>query len=72
MRKRKVLYSNLYAPIAGDSMGKLADVEIVRDGDIFYARITLPDGTVTKIESENFEEILNQVATELQDIFGFL
>jgi len=53
-------------------MGKLADVEIVRDGDIFYARITLPDGNVTKVESENFEEILNQVANELQDRFGFL
>lgn len=53
-------------------MGKLADVEIVRDGDMFYARITLPDGNVTKIESESFEEILNQVANELQDKFGFL
>jgi len=53
-------------------MGKLADVEIVREGDIFYARITLPDGSVTKIESTSFEEILNQVATELQDRFGFL
>ncbi len=53
-------------------MSKLADVEILREGDIFYARITLPDGNVTKIESENFEEILNQIATELQDRFGFL
>ncbi len=53
-------------------MSKLAEVEIVREGDIFYARITMPDGTVTKIESESFEEILNQVATELQDKFGFL
>ena len=53
-------------------MAKLADVEIVREGDVFYARITLPDGNVTKIESESFEEILNQVAIELQDRFGFL
>jgi len=53
-------------------MGKLADVEIVREGDVFYARIIMPDGTVTKIESGSFEEILNQVATELQDKFGFL
>ena len=53
-------------------MNKLADVEIVRDGNVFYAQITLKDGTVTKIESESFEEILNQIATELQDIFGFL
>jgi len=53
-------------------MGKLADVEIVRDGDKFYGRIIMPDGAVTKIESEKFEEILNQIATELQDRFGFL
>ena len=53
-------------------MGKLADVEIVREGDVFYARIIMPDGNVTKIESSNFEEILNQIAVELQDRFGFL
>ena len=53
-------------------MSKLADVEIVREGDMFYARITMPDGNVTKIESEKFEEILNQIAIELQDRFGFL
>ncbi len=53
-------------------MSKLADVEIVREGDLFYARITMPDGNVTKIESEKFEEILNQIAIELQDRFGFL
>ena len=53
-------------------MSKLADVEVVREGDMFYARITMPDGTVTKIESEKFEEILNQIAIELQDRFGFL
>ncbi len=53
-------------------MSKLADVEIVREGDMFFARITMPDGNVTKIESEKFEEILNQIATELQDRFGFL
>ena len=56
----------------GEKMSKLSDVEIVREGDRFYARIIMPDGTVTKIESENFEEILNQIATELQDKFGFL
>ncbi len=53
-------------------MSKLADVEVVREGDRFFARIITPDGNVTKIESENFEEILNQITIELQDRFGFL
>ena len=53
-------------------MDKLADVSIVRDGNMFYAQITLKDGTVMKIESYNLEEILDQIAIELQDIFGFL
>ncbi len=49
---------------------KLFDVEIVREGDTFIARITLPNGDVSMIESENIEELLNHLNTELEDQFS--
>ncbi|MGB9814721.1 MAG: hypothetical protein ACP5G5_01015 [Thermoplasmata archaeon] len=49
---------------------KLFDVEIVREGDTYIARITLPNGEVSTIESDNIEELLNNLNTELEDHFS--
>ena len=48
----------------GDS---LADIEISKDGEIYYVRMTLPTGEVVSMENENFEEILEEIANDLQD-----
>ncbi|MCL5793822.1 MAG: hypothetical protein M1138_03205 [Candidatus Thermoplasmatota archaeon] len=48
----------------------LAEVEISKEGDIYYAKITLPSGEVISLENEDFEEVLEQVANDLQERFG--
>ena len=48
----------------------LAEVEISKDGEMYYATITLPSGEVITLENEDFEEILEQVANDLQDRFS--
>ncbi|AGO60282.1 hypothetical protein FACI_IFERC00001G0302 [Ferroplasma acidarmanus Fer1] len=45
----------------------LADIEISKDGEIYYVRMTLPSGEVVSMENENFEEILEEIANDLQD-----
>jgi hypothetical protein len=54
----------------GEMKKKLFDVEIVREGDTYIARITLPNGEVSTIESDNIEELLNNLNTELEDHFS--
>ncbi|HLH85630.1 MAG TPA: hypothetical protein VKU79_02055 [Thermoplasmataceae archaeon] len=49
---------------------KLAEVEISKDGEMYYAKIILPSGEVLTLENEDFEEVLEQVANDLQDRFG--
>jgi len=49
---------------------KLAEVEISKDGETYYARITLASGEVVSLENDDFEEVLEQVANDLQDRFG--
>ncbi len=49
---------------------KLAEVEISKDGETYYARITLTSGEVVSLENDDFEEVLEQVANDLQDRFG--
>ncbi len=49
---------------------RLADIEIVKDGDIYQARITLPSGDVVTVENEDFEEILEQIANDIQERYG--
>ncbi|MEM0136961.1 MAG: hypothetical protein QW752_02880 [Thermoplasmata archaeon] len=53
----------------GKMRKKIFDVEIVKDGDTFIARIILPNGDVSTIESESIEELLNHLNTELEDQF---
>ncbi len=45
----------------------LADIEISKDGEIYYVRMTLPNGEVVNMENENFEEILEEISNDLQD-----
>lgn len=49
---------------------KMAEVEISKDGEMYYAKIVLPSGEVITLENEDFEEVLEQVANDLQDRFG--
>ncbi|MHB1649657.1 MAG: hypothetical protein ACYCSA_01010 [Thermoplasmataceae archaeon] len=49
---------------------KLAEVEISKDGEMYYAKIFLPTGEVLTLENEDFEEVLEQVANDLQDRFS--
>lgn len=51
---------------------KLFEVEVVRDGDLFIARITLQSGEVVSIESENLDEVLENLSTELQEKYDLL
>ncbi|MEM0160627.1 MAG: hypothetical protein ACP5NL_01045 [Thermoplasmata archaeon] len=51
---------------------KLFEVEVVRDGDIFIARITLQSGEVVSIESENLDEVLENLSSELQEKYDAL
>ncbi|MHB8548923.1 MAG: hypothetical protein ACYDAZ_07095 [Thermoplasmataceae archaeon] len=46
---------------------KLAEVEISKDGEMYIARIVLPTGEVVSLENEDFEEVLEQVANDLQE-----
>ncbi|MCL5799812.1 MAG: hypothetical protein M1341_00625 [Candidatus Thermoplasmatota archaeon] len=48
----------------------MAEVEISKDGELYLARITLPTGEVITLENEDFEEVLEQVANDLQERFG--
>ncbi|GGM75056.1 hypothetical protein GCM10007108_11240 [Thermogymnomonas acidicola] len=48
----------------------LAKVEISKDGEIYYAKIILPNGDVVTLENEDFEEVLEQIANDLQDRYG--
>ncbi len=49
---------------------KLAEVEISKDGDIYYVKITLPNGEVVSMENESFEEVLEQIANDLQERYS--
>ncbi len=49
---------------------KLAEVEISKDGETYYVTITLASGEVITLENEDFEEVLEQVANDLQDRYG--
>ncbi|MCL5783552.1 MAG: hypothetical protein M1476_06560 [Candidatus Thermoplasmatota archaeon] len=49
---------------------KLAEVEISKDGEMYYAKIILPSGEVVTLENEDFEEVLEQVTNDLQDRFS--
>ncbi len=51
-------------------MDKMAEVEISKDGEVYFARITLPTGEVVTLENEDFEEVLEQVANDLQERYG--
>ncbi|MCL5802263.1 MAG: hypothetical protein ACYDCP_01075 [Thermoplasmataceae archaeon] len=48
----------------------MAEVEISKDGEMYYAKIFLPTGEVLTLENEDFEEVLEQVANDLQDRFS--
>ncbi|MEM0132878.1 MULTISPECIES: hypothetical protein [Acidiplasma] len=45
----------------------LAEIEISKDGEIYYVKMTLPSGEVVNMENESFEEILEQIANDLED-----
>ncbi len=49
---------------------KLFDVEIVKEGDTFIARIIMPDGEISTVESDNLEELLDHLTTEITDRFS--
>ncbi len=46
---------------------KLAEIEISKDGEVYYVRMTLPSGDMVTMENESFEEILEQIANDLED-----
>ena len=46
---------------------KLAEVEISKDGEIYYAKVILPSGEIVTLENEDFEEVLEQIANDLQE-----
>lgn len=57
--------------LPSDSMpDKLAEVEISKDGEIYYAKIMLPTGEIITLENEDFEEVVEQIANDLQERFG--
>lgn len=49
---------------------KLAEVEISKDGEMYYAKIVMPSGEVVTLENEDFEEVLEQIANDLQERYG--
>lgn len=49
---------------------KMAEVEITKDGEIYYAKIILPSGEVVSLENEDFEEVLEQIANDLQERYN--
>ena len=49
---------------------KLAEVEISKDGEIYYAKVILPSGEIVTLENEDFEEVLEQIANDLQERFS--
>ncbi len=49
---------------------KLFDVEIVKEGETYIARIIMPDGDMSSIESESLEELLDHLTTEITDRFS--
>ncbi|WP_201796935.1 MULTISPECIES: hypothetical protein [unclassified Thermoplasma] len=49
---------------------ELAQVEVSKDGDIYYAKIILPSGEIFTFENEDFEEMLEQIANDLQERFS--
>lgn len=49
---------------------KLAEVEITKDGELYYAKIMLPSGEIVTLENEDFEEVIEQIANDLQERFG--
>ena len=53
-------------------MEKLVEVIISKEDSEYVGKILLPNGEVSAIRSENFEEILDHIANELEDRFGLL
>ncbi len=49
---------------------KLAEVQITKDGEIYYAKIMLPTGEIVTLENEDVEEVIEQIANDLQERFG--
>ena len=49
---------------------KLAEVEISKDGETYFAKIILPSGEVITLENDDFEEVLEQVANDLQERYS--
>ncbi len=48
---------------------RLAEVEISKEGETYLARIILPTGDVVTLENDDFEEVLEQIANDLQERF---
>jgi hypothetical protein len=48
----------------------LAEVEISKDGEMYFAKILLPSGEVLTLENEDFEEVLEQIANDLQERYS--
>ena len=48
---------------------RLAEVEISKEGETYLARILLPTGDVVTLENDDFEEVLEQIANDLQERF---
>lgn len=66
VEKQIIYHMKLGVEIMGE---KLAEVEISKDGEMYFAKIVLPSGEVVTLENEDFEEVLEQVANDLQDRF---
>ncbi|MGP6220333.1 hypothetical protein [Caldiplasma sukawensis] len=49
---------------------KLAEIEVVKVSEIYQAKIMLPTGEVINLENEDFEEILEQIANDLEERFS--
>ena len=48
------------------------EVIISKENSEYVGKIVLPNGEVSMIRSEKFEEILDHIANELEDRFGLL
>jgi hypothetical protein len=51
-------------------MKTICNIEIIKDGRCFVARIQLYDGTKKEYRDENLENVFTQLVIELQDELG--
>lgn len=51
-------------------MAQICNIEIIKDGMYFVARVELSDGKNKEYRHQNFEDVLTEMVIELQDELG--